>query len=524
MPINLAKPGFRPFPLAMLLLSFCCLGGSIQYSQNKTTLYCGLCANEWSSFYEGKNYYDKYNLTQAETFWLRTLKQRRDRLDSSQKDNDRVEMVTAHWLGYMYYEQGRLKEALPLLERVVDLNKNVNGAQHDDTLGARIHLAEVHLAMRDLDKSQKMFEDIHKASLLMHGHEHASIAYVLNGLGLVYVHQKQYQKANKVLNESLQLRNRLYGPNSAAVAVGHLNLGRLYRSEFQFEEANKQLRLALKVSNAAPGKNSDLQSICLDEIGVLESIQGNYSEAEKLERASLELCQRIPNNHFSEVLVMEDIAVTLSESGKLAEARELLKKAIDMRTKMEGKDSIDLANTKNMLSGVYLEEKDYARANELFDESFSQFEKELAKDSPVYMGYVFDKAKLLRQTGKFGASEKLFKEFIAYHKDRVGEKDPYFAAAQYNLGLLYTETGKFKEAGVLLKNAFSIRSNFYGKHSRTALSLDGLGHLSLKAGKRKQAYEYFSQAYAMRKEVLGAAHKDTLESQKDLTELAKASL
>lgn len=517
---NLAKSGFSAFPFALSLglvsvSAFSVVGGTEFLKNSPKKLICNICADEWTLFSEGKRFYDSKNYTGAEGAWLKALKQR-----GSITNNDAVAMTTAHWLGYMYYQNGRMQEALPLLLLSVRLNQNINGIDHDDTQSALTHVAETYLALRNYEKSEQMFSDIYSNYFRRYGFEHASVSYVLNRLGMVYAHQERYQIAQEILSKNLSLCTRLYGHNSIPVAQAHLNLARMQRSNCQFDFARKNFQEATKISYEVTGCNSDFTALCLDEMGVLENLQGNFSQAGKLESKALAICQKNQKGTYTEAMILEDLAATRVEEGFLKEAESLLQNAILIRCKQEGKNSLEVAITKHMLAGVYYESKKYAQSEALLTEALSQAEAVTGKNNSVRMTFSLDKAKICRQSGRYKEAEKLLNEYLSYRFQKVRKADVYSAAAHYQLGLVYLETDKLDEAQTHLSSALGVRKQYFGKHARTAMSLDSMGHLNQKMGNYKRAREYFNQALAMRKEVLGAVHPDSIESENDLAALS----
>ncbi len=156
--INIASVfGCRSFSLVAALICAGAVAASSSFvCPKKATLQCSVYADEWSLFNEGKNFYDKKNFAQAETLWLEVLKQRNGNISY-----DRVAMATSHWLGFMYLEKGRLKEALPMLKTAAQLNKNIYGLEHKYTCNALNDFAQAYCGLNQQDKAKRILSELY---------------------------------------------------------------------------------------------------------------------------------------------------------------------------------------------------------------------------------------------------------------------------------------------------------------------------------------------------------------------------
>ena len=87
---------------------------------------------------------------------------------------------------------------------------------------------------------------------------------------------------------------------------------------------------------------------------------------------------------------------------------------------------------------------------------------------------------------------------------------------------LYREQGKYAEAEPLYQKALRIRNALESQHPEATETMHGLAQLRETQGNREEARTWYTQALAIREQVLGKHHLKTTQTRSSLTGLLRA--
>jgi tetratricopeptide (TPR) repeat protein len=143
--------------------------------------------------------------------------------------------IADHFLGVIYRDRRRLKEAAEALEEARDilesLNDRLGKAQVLNTQGTVYHdQHRLNQAVEVLEEARDIFENLNDRS---------SKAKVLNTLGTVYRGQRRLDEATEALKEARDIFENLNDRSSKAIVLN--TLGRIYHDQGQFEESEQVL-------------------------------------------------------------------------------------------------------------------------------------------------------------------------------------------------------------------------------------------------------------------------------------------
>jgi len=132
-----------------------------------------------------------------------------------------------------------------------------------------------------------------------------------------------------------------------------MNLGALSLNSGDFETAVSQFEQALVVLSRAQGADADVADIRYN-LGVAQHLRQQYELALPHYRASLELTERMKGaDHPDVAYPLMGLGVALVELGRDAEARELLERALGIRSR-EGVAPVDIGELRFALARALL--------------------------------------------------------------------------------------------------------------------------------------------------------------------------
>jgi CHAT domain-containing protein/Tfp pilus assembly protein PilF len=257
---------------------------------------------------------------------------------SGQIDSD-LGASTNH-LGMMLLGQGRGKEALPLIQRSVEIAQAVVVRNDEIQREHGVDFSEAFKQLGTIDTNK------------------GNLADAWNNLGLVLGAEQDYAEAEKAFQKSLKIDEELYGTEHPEIAIIRNNLGLIYQRQRQFEKAENEFRTAAQINIKAFGENHPANMLSFQNLGMLDLVRGNYKQAETLLLGAVAgrvkfLGERNPNTAIS-YSALGGLYFTLS---RWAEAYQALGRANDItiknalreaRTPQAGSEVI----TKSELSGA----------------------------------------------------------------------------------------------------------------------------------------------------------------------------
>ncbi len=120
----------------------------------------------------------------------------------------------------------------------------------------------------------------------------------------------------------------------------------------------------------------------------------------------------------------------------------------------------------------------------------------------------------LVQLGRYAEAVAMYEEAVAVQRERLGEHHPFVAMTRHNLANPLALAGEIDRARDEATAALDIWVTAYGeRHPHVALASHTLGNVSNRAHDPKSAERHLQRALALRRELLGAEHHDTLATE-----------
>jgi tetratricopeptide (TPR) repeat protein len=244
-------------------------------------------------------------------------------------------------LGSLYYKQGRYLEAEPLLQKALNLTKQ--------------------LAVAD----------------------HSRVAIYLNNLASLYESQGRYSEAEPIYLQSLEIKERQLGTDHSVVATSLNNLASLYKSQGRYSEAEPLYLRSLEINERQLGVNHPIVATGLSNLALLYKSQGRYSEAEPLYLRSLEIRERqLGADHADTASGLNNLALLYQSQGRYSKAEKLLVRSLKLRERLLGAGHPDVANSLNNLARLYASQGHYAEAEPLLIRALTLFQQLLGESHP----------------------------------------------------------------------------------------------------------------------------------------------
>ena len=187
------------------------------------------------------------------------------------------------------FKEGRYAEAIPFIEKALELSDLQLGPEHEET-GALLHdlakLMRIQGRNAEAEPLYKRSVDVFEKAL---GVEHLRVAGSLDSLAGLYLVQGRLGDAEPLYGRSLAIRENALGAAHPLVAASLNNLAELYRGQGRYAEAEPLHKRSLAITEKVLGPEHPNVGLILSNLTELYRAQGRNAEAEPLNQRSLEI-------------------------------------------------------------------------------------------------------------------------------------------------------------------------------------------------------------------------------------------
>ncbi|MBE9113584.1 tetratricopeptide repeat protein, partial [Nodosilinea sp. LEGE 07298] len=320
-----------------------------------------------------------------------------------------------HVMGGYLLERGQYALAEPLLQKALDLRRNLLGNEHED------------------------------------------IAASLGSLGQLENDQGRYEEAEPLYQMALIMRKRLLGDEHLDVASSLNSLASLYHSQGRYSEAEPLYQAALTMCKRLLGNEHPYVAISLNALARFYSDQGRYSEAKPLFQNSLVMIKRLlGDEHPTVATILNNLAMLYYNQGLYSEAEPLLQDALGMRKRLLGDEHPLIALGLNNLALLHDSQGRYSEADSLYQSALVMHKRLLGDGHPNVALNLSNLANLYRNQGRYDEAEPYFSKALQLLRQLLGEDHPNVGRVTENLGILCAAQGRTEEARSLYQQALAI--------------------------------------------------------------------
>ena len=196
-----------------------------------------------------------------------------------------------HVMGAYLLERGQYALAEPLLQKALDLRRNLLGDEHEDIAASLDQAASLYYYQGRYGEAEPLYQDALAMRKRLLGDEHPDVAQSLNNLATLYQRQDRYGDAQPLLIETVNLVRQLLGHEHPNLAISLNNLARCYRETAGYDRAEDLCQEALAIAQAALPTDHQLNGRFLDDFATLRAAQGRIEEARSLYQQALAILE-----------------------------------------------------------------------------------------------------------------------------------------------------------------------------------------------------------------------------------------
>ncbi|MBO0861229.1 MAG: CHAT domain-containing protein [Chloracidobacterium sp.] len=387
--------------------------------------------------------------------------------ESRAATNDDLELQEARRSFQNYlelYRAGKYDEAIPLVERALEIRKKLLGPDHQDVAAAILGLANLYRDKGEYAKAEPLYRQGLEISEKALGTDHRDVARAINELAIFYWHKGDYASAESLCQRALGVWERALGLDHPEAALTFNNLAITYYRKGQYEKAERFFLRALDIWEKALGPE-----------------------------------------HSNVLRALNNLAALYHERCEYVKAEPLYRRVVDLREKTLKPDHPDIAGTLNNLAILYRDIGDYAKAESLHQRALTILEKALGPEHPNVAQILNELARLYAHKGEYAKAEQFYKRALVIDEKTSGPEHFEVAEPLSNLAILYQDIAQYAKAEECFQRALDIRKKALGpNHSLVATSLNGLATLYRDKGAYEKAEPLYRQAIDIWEKSMGA--------------------
>ncbi len=277
-------------------------------------------------------------------------------------------------VGMVYVNLGLLDQAKPLIERALEMRRELLGPDHPDVAESLHNYAEVLSWRGELDQAEPMFREAVAIRRRALGAGHSDVAASLKNLAVNLTWQDKNEEAEPYYRQALAIQRREFGDRHPDVAETMADLGGVVHDLGRLDEAEALHRESLAIRRQARGENHpDVATSMLYLADTLKG-RGDLDEAEQLYRRSQAIARRaLGDDHPRLVVSFNNLADLLLSRGQPAAAEQLFKEALAITRRQGDGKHLWTAVMLNNLARTAVARGDFARGETWIREALAIF-------------------------------------------------------------------------------------------------------------------------------------------------------
>jgi non-specific serine/threonine protein kinase/serine/threonine-protein kinase len=309
-------------------------------------------------------------------------------------------------LAVLHVRRVRYDKAVPLLEKVLEVQMRVDGEEHINTLTAMTNLADVY-AIKHNRKATDLLERSVEISRRVFGENHDATLGRMSALARAYWYAKRLDRALPLYEKVVPKLLAHLGPDRAETTGAMADLGWVYGDAGRLPDSIAILERAWELDRKRLGPEADASSWTPILLANQYDKAGQPAKSEPLFRAAIEASRKQGEQRASSTSgLLESLGRNLLKQQRYAEAEPLLRESLAIRRRIRSDDWAAF-NKESMLGDSLLGQGKYAEAETLLLAGYEGLERTDEKNSPVSQSRVRKAAERLVQLYEaWGQSEK----------------------------------------------------------------------------------------------------------------------
>ncbi|HEY9420102.1 MAG TPA: serine/threonine-protein kinase, partial [Thermoanaerobaculia bacterium] len=212
------------------------------------------------------------------------------------------------------------------------------------------------------------------------------------------------------------------------------------------------------------GGRPEVQAAVMQSLGEVHYGLGQYAKAEPLFQRALELRRKLYGPESLEVAEsLEQLGRIHFESSEKEQGERLLRQSLALKRRVLGDRHLEVARSLNLLGSSLAQFDATDDLMRLHTEALEIARQQEGAEGPVVAETLIVQGKLQRDLGDYAAAERLFREGLDMERRALGEDAPEVYRHKTLFGEILLDQGKYIEAEKLLRKNLKEQEKILGR-------------------------------------------------------------
>lgn len=431
-------------------------------------------------------------------------------------------VMCLHVVSALYCRMGQYNDAIPLLERSIEIPDMDEGQKHAlAKFTGCMQLGDTYAMLGLIENSILCYTAGLEIQEQVLGEKDLRFGETCRYVAEAHVQMLQFEEAEKLCQKALDIHRENGSSASLEEAADRRLMGLISDSKGDYETALEHYVLA-SMSMAANGQEADVAAIDCN-IGDAYLSLARFDEAVFSYQKALTVFKSTNGEkHSSVASVFVRLANLYNKIGKFRESKSYCENALRFFMKPNpGSRKEEIANGLIEVSAIYESMNELDQALKLLNKALKVFDGKVGQQSTV-AGIEAQMGVLYYMMENYSESYNSLKSAIAKFRAIGEKKSSMFAVALNQMGLACVQVCSINEAADLFEEARTIMENEYGPYHPDTLGVySNLAGTYDAMGRWGDAIEILEHVVAMREEKLGTANPDVDDEKRRLAALLK---
>ncbi|WCJ20967.1 Tetratricopeptide repeat (TPR)-like superfamily protein [Euphorbia peplus] len=431
-------------------------------------------------------------------------------------------VMSLHVLAAIYCSLGKYDEAIPVLERSIEIPVIEEGQDHAlAKFAGCMQLGDTYAMLGQIENSILCYTAGLEIQRQVLGANDPRVGETCRYVSEAHVQAFQFDEAEKHCQMALDIHKEKDGPASLEEAADRRLMGLICEAKGDYEAALEHYVLA-SMAMAAHGQDFDVASTDCS-IGDAYLSLSRYDEAIFAYQKGLNVFKsRKGENHPAVASVFVRLADLYNRIGKFRDSKSYCENALRIYEKSNhGIPAEEIAGGFLDISAIYQSMNEFNQAVKLLKKALKLYGNSPGQQSTI-AGIEAQMGVMYYIMGKYADSYDAFKKAISMFRTGGEKKSALFGIALNQMGLACVQRYAINEAADFFEEARNILEKEYGPchpdtlgvYSNLAGTYDAMGRLD-------DAIEILEYVVGMREQKLGTANPDVDDEKRRLSELLK---
>ncbi len=376
-------------------------------------------------------------------------------------------------LGGVYTRLGLYEDALPLLERSLELARTAPRNDVVPELSARVRLGDLLLKMARIDRAEEVLRPVPATLEAAPDLDPLEAAKAFGCLSRLQHERGNMVASAELLDRAVARAERDAGPDAALVGDLLSDRAALWRLQSQWRRAIADGRRALELRERHYGSDDPRVATTLNTLMLAFQGAGRLDEAVSVGERALTLRERtLGPDHPRTATALNNLGLVCKKLGRFDRAEELYRRALEIRRRTLGDDHPRVATVYYNLGSMYMQRGELDRAEEMQRRGLEVTEAAYGPDHQKVATMLTGLAAIASLRGQYDLEEQITLRILRIRQATYGPDSPSLAPALRNLGDNLRLQGRATEALELYTRGRRIALAAYGEDHPLVAELD----------------------------------------------------